>query len=322
MKKTDIFKFGINDKILIPNENKPASLGIDFDDEEGETIVLKIHESDIEELFKERKSNTRFYNFVWFYLFFNEDADFEEGSIGVKDATFADIEYFFDKECSDREAKKLARRIREKFVNQCIPTEALNWVSHSARVTNWFKGKIIILDRDNIHQFINLNGLPLIQAIIDQWEARSSYKIDFISDLQKKWETNIKSDHELRWLEDTKYAKTRRNLVWNEVCAKYGSKFNVDHVPKSHQDILEIFDQLADEGISKKEFIRSLQLKQSKQKNADNGRKPKNLDILLENHLKLKELATIWEVTERETMDRLIADGFEKELGKGAPSED
>lgn len=307
----------------IPERNKRArTSGTTWDNDLDDMPVVIIQDSHIEELFGERKSNMRFYNFTWLYLFFNEDTEFKEENIGLKHPTFSDIEQFFNKELNDREAKRLAGRIREEFFKQCIPAETLSWVSHSTRATNWFKGKIITFDQDKIYRFINLNGLPLAQAIIDQWEAHSSYKISLISDLQKKWEANIKSDHELSWLDEAKNAKARRNLVWNELCEKYGSKFNVDHVPKSHQDILEIFDQLVDEGISKKAFIRSLQNKLSKQKNVDNGRKPKNLDIRLENHSKLKELATHWGVTEREAMDRLISEAFEKVLGKEASSED
>lgn len=262
----------------------------------------------------------RFYNFAWLYLFLDEHADFEEENIGFADSTLGDIEHFLSKECSAQEAKDLARLIRKDFRRQYIPTEILNWVSSSTRSIKWFKEKTIAIDQDNIHRLINLKEMPLIQAIIDQWDVRSSFKVNFISELQKKWETNIKSDHELRWLEEKPFAKKRRDLAWQELCKKHGSKFNANNAPKNHQDILEIFDQLKDQGLSKKEFIRSLQLKQSKQKNTDSGRKSKNLDILLENHSKLKELATIWEVTEREAMDRLIADGFEKELGKEASS--
>ena len=307
----------------IPERNKETRTpGVAWDNDLDDMPKVIIQDSHIEELFGERKSNMRFYNFTWLYLFFNEDTEFKEENIGLKYPTLADIEQFFNKGLNKREAKNLAGRIREKFFKQCIPAETLSWASHSTRVTKWLKGKIVVFDQDNIQKFINLNGSLLIQAIIDQWEAHSSYKISLISELQKKWEANIKSDHELSWLNEAQNARARRNLAWNELCEKYGSKFNVDHVPKSHQDMLEIFDQLVDEGISKKAFIRSLQNKLSKQKNVDNGRKPKNLDILLENHSKLKELATIWEVTEREAMDRLISEAFEGEFGKEQPSED
>lgn len=306
----------------ISKRNKASCTpGCTFDNHPDDIPMITIHGRNIEELFKERKINTRFYNFAWIYLFVNEHTNFDEENIGFADSTLADIGNFLNEECSAQEAKDLARMIREDFRRQYTPTETLNWVSSSTRAIKWFKEKITTIDQNNIHRFTNLNGMPLTQAIVDQWDVRSSFKADFISELQKKWEANIKSDHELRWLEEKAFAKERRDLAWHELCKKYGSKFKADNAPKTHQDILEVFDQLADEGISKKEFIRKLQLKQSKQKNSDNGRKPKNLDILHKNHSKLKELATHWKVTEREAMDRLIADGFEKELGKEASSE-
>ncbi|AVO56099.1 hypothetical protein [Ectopseudomonas mendocina] len=306
----------------IPERNKESCTpGFTWDNDSDDMPMVTIHGSNVEELFKERKINTRFYNFAWLHLFFNEHANFDEENIGFADSTLADIGNFLNEECNAQEAKDLARMIREDFRRQYIPTETLNWISSATRAIKWFKEKIITIDQDNIHRFINLNGMPLIQAIIDQWGVRSSFKVDFVSELRKRWEANIKSDHALRWLEEKPFAKERRDLAWYELCKKYGSKFKANNAPKTHQDILEIFDQLADEGISKKEFIRSLQLKQSKQKNVDNGRKPKNLDILLKNHSKLKELATIWEVTEREAMDRLISEAFEEEFGKGQPSE-
>jgi hypothetical protein len=308
-------EFLTNGSIL---NKKSGESSIRWDDESEDAVPIVIQDSQIEKLLGESKSNMRFYNFAWLYLFFNKNAEFEKENIGFKEATLADIEYFLDKECSAREAKDLAKLIREDFRKQCIAAGALNWISISTRPMKWFKEKIFGLDQYNIRQFTNLNGLPLIQAIIDQWEARGAFKANFVSELQKKWETNIKSDHELSWLEDAKNSKSRRNLAWNELCEKHSSKFKVDHAPKSHQDVLEIFDQLVEEGISKKVFVRSLQNKLSKQKNADNGRKPKNLDILVENHSRLKRLATSWKVTEREAMDRLISEAFEKE----APSVD
>jgi hypothetical protein len=304
------------------NKNKkPDTSSLTWDDESKDIVTIIIQDSRIEELFEERKSNMRFYNFVWLYLFFNKNADFEEESIGFKEATFADIEHFFEKECCDWEAKDLAKLIRKYFRKQCIPTDSLNWISSSTRTIKWLKEKITTFDQYNITQFININGLPLIQAILDQWEMRSSFKVNFVRELQKKWESNIKSDHELNWLEDKSHAKERRNLAWHELCEKYDSKFQVNNAPKTHQDILEIFDQLIDEGISKKAFIRSLLSKQSKQKNADNGRKPKNVEILLDNHSKLKELATYWQVPEYVAMDRLISEAFEEALGKESPPE-
>lgn len=314
---------GIKKHPISSTRNKKSDvLPITWDNESEDVPTVIIRYDQLEKLFGERVSNMRFYNFAWLYLFLDEHADFEEENIGFADSTLGDIEHFLSKECGVQEAKDLARLIREDFRRQYIPTEILNWVSSSTRSIKWFKEKIITIDQDNIRRLINLKGMPLIQATIDQWDVRSSFKVNFVSELKKKWEANIKSDHELRWLEEKPFTKERRDLAWHELCRKYGSKFKANNAPKTSQDILEIFDQLADDGISKKEFIRSLQLKQSKQKNADNGRKPKNLDILLENHSKLKELATIWEVTEREAMDRLIADGFEKELGKEASSED
>lgn len=303
-------------------DKKPNSSGIEFDDEKGDLTSIIIQKSHIEELFGERKSNMRFYNFVWLYLFLNENANFEEENIGVREPTLADIEYFLSKESSEREAKGLANLIREDYRKQCIPADQLNWISSSTRSIKWFKEKIDIIDQYDIHQFINLNGFPLILAIIDQWKVRSSFKKNLISEFQRTWEANIKSDHELSWLEDKSFAKERRNLAWGELSGKYGGKFKVDRVPSTYQDILEIFDQLVEEGISKKSFIRSLQNKQSKQKNIDDRRKAKNLDILLENHSKLKELATQWKVTEREAMDKLISEAFGKVFGKEASTPD
>lgn len=313
----------INKDPFRPKRNKKSDVSpITWDKGSEDVPTVIIQYDQLEELFGERMSNMRFYNFAWLYLFLVEHADFEEENIGFADSTLADIENFLTKECSAQEAKDLARFIREDFRRQYIPTETFNWVSSSTRSIKWFKEKTIAIDQDNIHRFTNLKGMPLIQAIIDQWDVRSSFKANFVSELQKKWETNIKSDHELRWLEEKPFTKERRDLAWNELCQKYSSKFKVDNSPKTHQDILEIFDQLADEGISKKEFIRSLQLKQSKQKSADKGRKDKNLGILLENHSKLKELATHWQVYEYVAMDRLISEAFEGEFGKEQPSED
>lgn len=321
MSKSKIDVSGIKNHRYILERNKQSHTpSIKFDNEPEDVVVTTSQDSYNEELFGERESNMRFYNFVWLYLFLKENADFEEENIGIKESTLADIERFFQEECSDQEAQNLARFIREDFRTQHIPTETINWLSRSTRTIKWIKGKIAIFDQDNIHQFTNLNGLPLIHATLDQWNARSSLKVKLIGELQKKWEANIKTDHELSWLEETSHAKARRSLAWNELCEKYGSKFNADRVPSTHQDILEIFDQLVDEGVSKKKIIRSLQNEKNKQKNIDDGRKPKNLGILLVNHAKLKELADLWQVPEYAAMDRLISDTFENELGKEAPT--
>ena len=54
----------------------------------------------------------------------------------------------------------------------------------------------------------------------------------------------------------------------------------------------------------------------SKLKNANKSKKAKNLDILLENHPRLKKLAERWGVPECVAMDRLISEAHEKEFGK------
>ncbi|EMO2021460.1 hypothetical protein DY966_02405 [Pseudomonas aeruginosa] len=321
MSKPKIDVSGIKKHQPFPETNKQSRISsIKFDNESEDVIFTTTQDSYNEELFGERESNMRFYNFVWLYLFLRENADFEEENIGIKESTLADIEHFFQKKCSDRDAQKLARFIRKEFRIQHIPIETTDWISRSTRATKWIKGKIAIFDQDNIQQFTNLNGLSLIHATLDQWDARSSLKVKLISEFQKKWEANIKTDHELSWLEETSHAKARRSLAWNKLCEDYGSTFNADRVPSTHQDILEIFDQLVDEGFSKKKFIRGLQKENNKQKNIDDGRKPKNLGILLVNHAKLKELADLWQVPEYAAMDRLISDTFKNELGKEAPT--
>lgn len=118
------------------------------------------------------------------------------------------------------------------------------------------------------------------------------------------------TDVQLNWLEQQPLAEMRKTLAWEELCLHYQDKFNVNYPPKKLNDILEIFDQLEDHRVSKKEFIKRLQNKLSKQKSADQGKKPKNLDILLSNHKKLKDLAIYWGCTEATAMDRLISEAF------------
>lgn len=274
----------------------------------------------VEELFNFPENNMRFYNFAWLHLKFTEEANFNKENFGHTEQATKDIEKFMRK-LSEREEDRITHEIIKLFHKRAVHPEHLAWMKQS-RAMKWVKGKLPQFDQQKIQRLPNAFGFTAIQSIFDYMDAGITAKIAHLNGLKTQWDHNLKTDHYLKWLDDKVHGKERRELAWAVICDKYPDRFNVVHTPSKYQDFLEIFDQLAEEGISKQDFIKSLKGKESKLKTANKGRKAKNLDILLENHTRLKKLANHWGVTERETMDRLIADGFEKELGKGAPSED
>ncbi|MFV3385591.1 hypothetical protein ACNFCJ_09100 [Pseudomonas sp. NY15364] len=292
-----------------------AGKGIVFDNEEYEAAANR-QDNYLEDLFKARTSNMRLFNFAWLFLKFKEDAKFEEFNFGTKESTLDDIESFMlDVLTSHTIASALAEEILREFNRRAVQPEKLTWAI-GPRTSRWIKNKITPFDRYQIKRLPNISGPQLTQAIFDFMDADLSAKIAHLEELKTQWDQNLKTDHHLKWLDDKVHGKERRELAWAALCEKYPDRFNVVRAPSKHQDFLEIFDQLAEEGVSKRDFIKSLKGKESKLKTANKGRKAKNLDILLENHPRLKKLAEHWAVPECIALDRLISEAHEKEFGK------
>lgn len=294
---------------------KQAGKGIVFDNEEYE-LAANRQDNYLEDLFKARTSNMRLFNFAWLFLQFKEDAKFEEFNFEKKESTLDDIESFMlDVLTSHKIASALAEEILREFNRRAVHPEKLTWAI-GPRTSRWIKNKITPFDRYQIKRLPNISGPQLTQAIFDFMDADLSAKIAHLEELKTQWDQNLKTDHHLKWLDDKVHGKERRELAWAALCDKYPDRFNVVRAPSKHQDFLEIFDQLAEEGVSKRDFIKSLKGKESKLKTANKGRKAKNLDILLENHPRLKKLAEHWAVPECIALDRLISEAHEKEFGK------
>lgn len=300
---------------------KQAGKGIVFDNEDCE-VGANREDKYLKYLFKARTSNMRLYNFAWLYLQFKEDAKFEEFNFGIKENTLDDIESFMlDVLTNDKDASTLAGEILREFNRRAVQPEKLTW-AFGPRTSRWVKNKISPFDRYRVKRLPNISGPQLTQAIFDFMEADLSSKTAHLDELKTQWEQNLKTDHHLKWLDDKEHDKERRELAWAVICEKFPDRFNVVRPPSKYQDFLEIFDQLAEEGISKRDFIKSLKVKVSKLKTANEKKKAKNLDILLENHPRLKKLAEAWEMPECKVMDTLISDAHEKEFGKDPVSKD
>ena len=292
-----------------------AGKGIVFDNEEYE-VAANRQDNYLEDLFKARTSNMRLFNFAWLFLKLKEDAKFEEFNFGKKESTLDDIESFMlDVLTSHKIASALAEEILRELNRRADQPQKLTWAI-GPRTSRWIKNKITPFDRYQIKRLPNISGPQLTQAIFDFMDADLSAKIAHLEELKTQWDQNLKTDHHLKWLDDKVHGKERRELAWAALCEKYPDRFNVVRAPSKHQDFLEIFDQLAEEGVSKRDFIKSLKGKESKLKTANKGRKAKNLDILLENHPRLKKLAEHWAVPECIALDRLISEAHEKEFGK------
>jgi len=276
----------------------------------------------VEELFNLPENNMRFYNFAWLHLKFTEEASFNKESFGVPEQVTKDIGKFMRK-LSEREESRIAHEILKLFHKRAVHPEHLAWMNQS-RAMKWVKGKLPQFDQQEIQRLPNAVGFIAIQSIFDYMDAGITAKIAHLNELKAQWDQNLKADRHLKWLNDKEHDKERRELAWTVLCEKFPDRFNVVRTPSKYQDFLEILDQLAEaeEGVSKENFAKSLKRKVSKLKTANKGRKAKNLDILLENHTRLKKLANHWGVPECVAMDRLISEAFEGELGKEQPSED
>lgn len=311
--------------IILPRNKqkslKQAGKGIVFDNEEYE-VAANRQDDYLEYLFKARSSNMRLYNFAWLYLQFKEDARFEEFNFGMKESTLDDIESFMlDVLSNDKEASALAEEILHEFNRRAVQPEKLNW-TFEPRASKWIKNKISPFDRYRVKRLPNISAPQLTQAIFDFMEADLSSKIAHLNELKTQWDQNLKTDHHLKWLDDKEHGKERRELAWAVICEKFPDRFNVVRPPSKYQDFLEIFDQLAEEGISKRDFIKSLKGKVSKLKTANAKKKAKNLDILIDNHRCLKALAEAWGMSESKVMDTLISEAHQKEFEKKQLSKD
>lgn len=298
-----------------------AGKGIVFDNEEYE-VAANRQDNYLEDLFKARTSNMRLFNFAWLFLKFKEDAKFEEFNFGTKESTLDDIESFMlDVLTSHKIASALAEEILREFNRRAVQPEKLTWAI-GPRTSRWIKNKITPFDRYQIKRLPNISGPQLTQAIFDFMDADLSAKIAHLEELKTQWDQNLKTDHHLKWLDDKEHGKERRELAWAVICEKFPDRFNVVRPPSKYQDFLEIFDQLAEEGISKRDFIKSLKGKVSKLKTANEKKKAKNLDILIDNHRCLKALAEAWGMSESKVMDTLIFEAHQKEFEKKQPSKD
>ncbi|WP_322981252.1 hypothetical protein [Pseudomonas sp. C11] len=308
-----IYPQGTTTKIDIPTEYNELIIG--------SSSARKNRKSFVEELFNFPESNIRFYNFAWLHLKFTKETNFDKENFGHTEQAIKDIGRFMRK-LSEREEGRTASEIINLFHRRTAHPEHLDWMKQS-RVMKWIKGKLPQFDQHDIQRLPNASGFIAIQSIFDYMDASAHTKLALLADLKTKWENNLKTDQELNWLiEEEEHIKRRRQLAWNYIIQNCQGLFRFDRIPSKHEDILEIFDQLTENGISKHSVIKKLKRHEGKEKSVAMGRKDKNLGILLENHKRLKELAAHWQLTERETMDRLIANGFEKELGKEASSED
>lgn len=270
----------------------------------------------LEELFDHPESNIRFYNFVWLHLKFTEEAKFNKENLGHPEHTTQDISKFMRK-LDERKERNISREIIKLFHKRTVHPEHLAWMKQS-RAMKWIKGKLPQFDPQEIQRFPNAVGFIAIQSIFDYMDAGITAKIAHLNELKAQWDQNLKADRHLKWLDDKEHGKEYRELAWTVLCEKFPNRFNVVRPPSKYQDFLEIFDQFTEavEGVSKENLAKSLKAKVSKLKNANKSKKAKNLDILLENHPRLKRLAERWGVPECVAMDRLISEAHEKEFGK------
>ena len=276
----------------------------------------------IEELFNLPENNMRFYNFAWLHLKFTEEANFNKENFGHPEHTTKDIGKFMRK-LSEREESRIANETLKLFHKRAVHPEYLTWMKQP-RAMKWIKGKLPQFDQQEIQRLPNAVGFIAIQSIFDYMEAGITAKIAHLNELKAQWDQNLKADRHLKWLDDKEHGKECRELAWTVLCEKFPNRFNVVRSPSKYQDFLEIFDQFTEavEGVSKENLAKSLKAKVSKLKNANKGRKAKNLDILLENHPRLKKLAEHWAVPECIALDRLISEAHEKEFGKDPISDD
>lgn len=305
-------------KVDIPTEHNEFIIG----SSSARNTALKNRKSFVEELFNFPESNIRFYNFAWLHLKFSKEANFNKENFGHPEETTKDIGKFM-RNLSEREESRIAHEILKLFHKRAVHPEHLAWMKQS-RAMKWVKGKLHQFDQQEIQRFPNAVGFIAIQSIFDYMDAGITAKIAQLNGLKAQWDQNLKTDRHLTWLDDKEHGKERRELAWTVLCEKFPDRFNVVRTPNKYQDFLEILDQLAEaeEGVSKENFAKSLKRKVSKLQNANKGKKAKNLDILLENHPRLKRLADHWKVQQCEAMDRLISEAHDKEFGKDPIPED
>jgi hypothetical protein len=303
-----------------PQNQSEYGTGLKFD-YEADYIDLDIfyeQELPIEKLFGEKKSNLRFYTFVWLRLFYFESARFNEKNAGIKERMLDDITQYFkilNTPKAIRSSKSvehydmLINDIVELFRSETPAQEQTLWIRNSNRSKSWIARKIKSLDNLSLYRLPNLTGYEQIQAIIDLWDYPTADKASTLETWKTQWRTNLKTDFKVKWLNETEHAKRRRLGFWNYVCEKHSDAFSVDHEPKSHDDVLEICDQLAEAGVDRSKIIKALQ-KLEREAGAESASKREqiNVSLLPETIQHLSVLSEIFGLKRQYTVEKLIND--------------
>lgn len=278
-----------------------------------------------EKAFGEKQSNLRFYTFVWLQLFYFEGADFNETNAGIRERMLEDISQFFkslntpkvirNSKSADQD-ERLITDIIMLYRSRAYAQEKTLWIKSSTRSKNWIARKLKNLDHLSLYKLPNLSGHELSQAIIDQWDYPIADKISSLDSWATQWRKNLKADAEAKWLNVPEHAKTRRSEFWNYVCEKHADIFSVDQEPKSHDDVLEIFDQLAEAGVGKTKIISDLKkLEREASPEKAPTRSQINVALLPDTIEKLAALSEHFELLRQYTVEKIIKDAHASILG-------
>lgn len=305
-----------------PSTISTGHTGIIFDDpfDQPERVIFTEIELPIEKLFGEKQSNLRFYTFVWLELFYFERAKFKEENAGIKERMLEDITNFFNSrrfaikisignEIDEDNKEDFIKNIVSLYTSRAPHQEKTFWIKSTNRSKNWLSQKTKQLDRNNISSLPNLVGYELILAIVDFWDHPVTAKTEALSIWQKQWNEIIKSDYQVKWLDEHDHAKARRAEFWNYISEKHTDKLQISHPPKNHEDVLGIFDQLHESGVDRKKIIQQLKkIEDDANKEPAVKRQQKNFSLWPETLKKLFELVEDSGLNIQDTVDKLICD--------------